>query len=40
MTTSPVSPSMMTEAPGGMRRLTSCRPTTAGTPSERARIAV
>ena len=40
MITSPVSPSMMTDAPGGMRRLTSCRPTTAGTPSERARIAV
>ena len=30
----------MTAAPGGIRRLTSCRPTTAGTPSERARMAV
>ena len=31
---------MMTDAPGGIRRLTSCRPTTAGTPSDRARMAV
>ena len=31
---------MITDAPGGTRRLTSCRPTTAGTPSERARMAV
>ncbi len=37
---SPVVPSRSTEAPGGMAVVARATPTTAGTPSERARIAV
>ena len=33
-------PSTTTMAPGGMRRVASPRPTTAGTPNERARMDV
>ncbi len=39
-TTSPRVPSTTTRAPGGHRRVASCSPTTAGMPSERARIDV
>ena len=39
-TSSPRVPSTTTRAPGGMSRVASTRPTTAGMPNERARIDV